>query len=501
MLLRAGMTLGDRYTVGRALGVGGFGVTYLVKDNSNGAHMAAKEYLPSAFAVRDGSSKQVYPSSSDNAGIFEHGLKVFDREAESLRMFLGNPSIVQVTDNFRQNGTSYYIMEFLDGVNLKALARSMGGKLSAPLALQVLQNTGTALSAVHERGVLHRDVSPENIFVTKQGAIKLIDFGATRFFMGERSSSLSVVLKPGFAPPEQYSSKGNQGPWTDVYALGASFLCVVSGATLPDAPDRLAGATLEPAFASAGLEPGLRRAIEKSLALNYRERYQTAAEFLSEATSPRPPSASQAVADRSEPPLQAAVKERLKGSVIMNLIRCKNGHFYDESRFDTCPHCTSGSVRRDSITMPVMNTGGAPAQAAPIGGNDQKTFSFYSKAMGIEPVVGWLVCVTSAHFGEDFRLKSGRNFIGRGAYMDVVISNDNAVSCEKHAIVVFEPKGRMFLVMPGESKELCYLNNEVVLTPKELNPGDRLTVGETSLMFIPCCGPEFTWDDAIKEGN
>jgi len=134
-----------------------------------------------------------------------------------------------------------------------------------------------------------------------------------------------------------------------------------------------------------------------------------------------------------------------------------------------------------------------------IGGSDEKTVGYYERSMGTEPVVGWLICLTGGHFGEDFRLKSGRNFIGRSTEMDVVIAKDSAVSREKHAIVVYEPKGRKFLAMPGEAKELCYLNGDVVLTPVEINSGDKLSLGETELMFIPCCGEEFSWDDVKKE--
>ena len=215
----------------------------------------------------------------------------------------------------------------------------------------------------------------------------------------------------------------------------------------------------------------------------------------------------------------------------MNLVKCQNGHFYDESRFDECPHCVLVSDQSDNVTVPIMNLGrdvvtvpmtnsdssgsevteaqsvsslgdavkSAIGGSSALGDNDGKTVGFYSRTMGTEPVVGWLVCLTKEHFGEDFRLKSGRNFIGRSSEMDVVISKDNAVSREKHAIIVYEPKSQKFIVMPGESKELCYLNGDVVLTPMELNAGDKLSVGETNLMFIPCCGPEFTWDDIKKE--
>ena len=218
----------------------------------------------------------------------------------------------------------------------------------------------------------------------------------------------------------------------------------------------------------------------------------------------------------------------------MNLVKCANGHFYDENRFDKCPHCNAaGAPRNDGVTVPILpnagsdavttNLAGAAPVTAPVqsvslqdavksaagstptpapalrAGDDQQTVSFYKKSIGSEPVVGWLVCIEGEHFGEDFRLKSGRNFIGRAGGMDVVIARDSAVSREKHAIVVYEPKGHAFLVMPGESKELCYLNDEVVLTPKEIKVGDKLTVGDSLLRFVPCCGPDFNWNMHKKE--
>lgn len=197
----------------------------------------------------------------------------------------------------------------------------------------------------------------------------------------------------------------------------------------------------------------------------------------------------------------------------MNLVRCPNGHFYDELRYSECPHCAGGAaadvtvpVNRNEeldVTVPAGNTSSLhDAVKTAVGSTDDgKTVGVYRKAMGTEPVVGWLVCIDGEHFGEDFRLKSGRNFIGRGTGMDVVISKDSAVSRDKHAIVVYEPKANQFLVMPGESKELCYLNDEVVLTAREISMNEILTVGETKLMFIPCCSKAFTWDSAKKAGG
>ncbi len=228
------------------------------------------------------------------------------------------------------------------------------------------------------------------------------------------------------------------------------------------------------------------------------------------------------------------------GEIVMNLVKCKNGHFYDGESFGSCPHCSGGgggAVGNSNVTMPLVQQGNddvtvalnmsepaptmpltpteqavmAPAAstpsslqdavnaavsapAAPVMDDDNKTVGFFSSAIGSEPVVGWLVCVKGEHFGEDFRLKSGRNFIGRSANMDVSISKDNTVSRERHAIVVYEPRGNLFLMQPGDSKELCYLNDQVVLSPQPLKSHDRLLVGKSELMFIPCCCEAFSWE-------
>ena len=272
--------LQGRYLVGRTLGAGGFGITYLAKDTLSGGLCAVKEYLPSVLAVRDATTKKVRPSSMDNEGTYKHGLSMFHREAQMLRKFTGNPSIVQVFDDFEANGTAYFVMEYLDGVTLKTLMQSMGGRIPVDLAFEILQNIAAVLSEVHRQGMLHRDISPENIFITKAGDSKLIDFGATRFFVGERSQSLSVILKPGFAPPEQYSSRGKQGPWTDLYALCATFYAACTGFNIPDAPDRLAGEPVRPlAVIAPGISHKLADAVELGLSLDWRMRQPDIGEF------------------------------------------------------------------------------------------------------------------------------------------------------------------------------------------------------------------------------
>lgn len=220
----------------------------------------------------------------------------------------------------------------------------------------------------------------------------------------------------------------------------------------------------------------------------------------------------------------------------MNLKKCENGHFYDADTYASCPHC-GASAGHDNFTVPFSS---APANVdVTIGGslvreeeqktvdmsqislsdldtpksaqaNDDevKTISVWGKSFNSgeasvddvesysSPVVGWLVCVNGANGlkGCDFKLKIGRNFIGRDSSMDVCLKNENSVSRQQHAIVIYEPKQNIFLAQPGNTKELTYLNDEVVLVPKIMKKNDILQVGNVSLMLVPFCDDNFKWD-------
>lgn len=201
----------------------------------------------------------------------------------------------------------------------------------------------------------------------------------------------------------------------------------------------------------------------------------------------------------------------------MNLVRCEKGHFYDkDASGEQCPYCAQmnqGSTKgkeepQESRTPPAAAAAPAPeAETAPAAFSqplpeedeeDNCTVGYYSRVIGVEPVVGWLVCIRGEYKGESFKLKSGRNFIGRAANMDVVLSADHSVSRFKHASVIYEPRGRQFIVSTGESRELCYLNDEVVLSNMKMKAYDVLDLGNTSLMLIPCCGERFTWENGLE---
>ena len=215
----------------------------------------------------------------------------------------------------------------------------------------------------------------------------------------------------------------------------------------------------------------------------------------------------------------------------MDLKRCANGHFYDGEKFAFCPHCQGGAAGGGNETIPfvekpggeapTMSVGSAmnpqpPQPPKPIGPTipagtnktskvpdpDPKTIGYFqinnaSEDDGeeyIEPVVGWLVCTKGKHMGKDFRLKAGRNFIGRSAEKNnVVLSGENSVSRESHAVIAYEPHQSIFIAQPGAASELFYLNNAVVLSAVQIKRNDRLQIGETELMLIPCCDENFKW--------
>ena len=213
---------------------------------------------------------------------------------------------------------------------------------------------------------------------------------------------------------------------------------------------------------------------------------------------------------------------------MSNPIRCPQGHFYDPEKYAQCPHCGGATAGAPAgVTVPMTPpAGGMPMGAnAPIltpntppvfGGEtvsigmatagfaekeDERTMAFYDTSKGFEkdvnPVVGWLVCTKGVHRGEAYKLVVGQNFIGRDPNANTIgLEGEKSVSRQKHAVVVYEPRGNMFLALPGDSQQLCYINDNVVLSQTVVKKNDRLQLGEVELMLIPCCDEAFRWDSA-----
>lgn len=237
----------ERYYIGKVLGQGGFGITYLARDLRLNRLLAIKEYFPSEQCVR-----------------LSHG----------------HPNIISITDFARENGTAYLMMSFVDGTTLREYLRKNGGRISSPLAIDLMSRVLSALREMHSKGLLHRDGSPSNIMITRQGTVKLVDFGAARYAMGEQSKSMSIILKPGYAPEEQYRSKGRQGQWTDVYSATATLYQCITGVIPPPAPDRLVEDELEaPSALVADLSPMIEKVLLMGLAVRAADRYQTVDEM------------------------------------------------------------------------------------------------------------------------------------------------------------------------------------------------------------------------------
>ncbi|MBS6356070.1 serine/threonine protein kinase, partial [Oscillibacter sp.] len=278
--LRAGTVLNDRYIIGRVLGQGGFGITYLALDTQLNAKVAIKEFMPGEIATRVGGTT-VSVMMDTKSEEFAYGAERFQEEARTLAKFIGNPNIAAVTSYFDENDTSYFVMDYIEGISFKTYIANHGGKISVEETLNVMIPVLRALTAVHAEGFIHRDVTPDNIYITKDGIVKLLDFGSARYSIGDKSKSLDVILKVGYAPKEQYIRRSRQGPFTDVYSCAACFYAAISGFLPPESLERMDEDTLVP-ISQCGIEipEYLDKAILKGLAVQPEDRFQNAAEFL-----------------------------------------------------------------------------------------------------------------------------------------------------------------------------------------------------------------------------
>jgi serine/threonine protein kinase len=224
------------YTIGGLLGAGGFGITYKAVEDITGREVAVKEYLPTAFAVRDHDGSTVRPLSEGVARDFEWGLERFREEAKLL-IGLRHPNIVPVLSYFEANGTGYLVMVYQDGTSLAEVLRK-ALTLSEAQVREFMVPLLDGVENVHRNNFLHRDIKPENIFIRRDGSPVLLDFGAARMALGEHSKAFTTLLTEGYAPFEQYAGNGNQGPWSDVYALAAVMFRCLAGKAPVEAPRR-----------------------------------------------------------------------------------------------------------------------------------------------------------------------------------------------------------------------------------------------------------------------
>lgn len=279
LALPLGTILNGRYLVGKVLGIGGFGITYLGYDLTLEIKVAIKEYMPSALATRHADRYSVALTGRVEED-YKYGMERFLEEAKILAKLQSTPNIVSVQNYFKENGTAYFVMEYIDGMSLKAYLEKSGGKIPYSQALAFLQPIMAALIQVHGMHLLHRDISPDNIYITAKGESRLLDFGAARFASGD-GKSVSVILKHGYAPEEQYSSHGNQGPWTDVYAMGATLYRCITGQLPPDSIARIHSDSIKPPTELGARIPGyVESAIMKALSVKTEDRFANMEGFI-----------------------------------------------------------------------------------------------------------------------------------------------------------------------------------------------------------------------------
>ncbi len=279
--LKVGSLLHERYLVGKVLGQGGFGITYLGKDTTLDRLVAIKEYFPMGFVNRHHTiTDNVSVTMKESADFFVEGKEKVLLEARTLAKFSGDPNIVGIWDFFEENNTAYIIMEYLSGMSLAEFLKEHGN-LSFDEAYVMLKPVMEALQKVHAEGIIHRDISPSNLMLVGNGHVKILDFGTARITNPRGEGSLSVVLNPGFAPQEQYNSHGMQGPWTDVYELCATMYKLITGITPQNSMSRLfSDEIVLPSEVDAQMTKSQEEVIMKGMAVDPEERYQTMQELI-----------------------------------------------------------------------------------------------------------------------------------------------------------------------------------------------------------------------------
>ena len=278
--LRKGTRLIGHYTIEGVLGQGGFGITYLGIDELHEKKVAIKEFFPQGIVTRNIEYQDTvtvtFVGEKEN---YEKGKERFLKEARTMAKFSKDEGIVKALDFFGINNTAYIVMEYLEGITLKQYLRE-NQRIAPEDLIELLVPLIESLDEIHSQGMIHRDISPDNIMVLPDGRIKLMDFGAARDYTEFGEKSLSIVLKPGYAPPEQYQTHGIQGPWTDIYALCATMYKCITGENPPDAIERVMDDHLKK-ISEFGIviPPQEEAAIIKGMSVSAKDRYQNIKDF------------------------------------------------------------------------------------------------------------------------------------------------------------------------------------------------------------------------------
>lgn len=279
--LPEGTVLYGRYVIKSVLGHGGFGITYKAYDMKFDDIVAVKEYFP-RVAFRIPGEEQVRLFSGEKKTQFEIGYKRFISEAKLGVKFSKHPNIVTTSDYFEENNTVYIVMEYLGEKTLRSYLEECGGKIGIEESIQIIMGVISAVGELHSNQIIHRDIAPDNIFICSDGKIKLIDFGAACEMNSFDGGNMEKIVKPGFAPPEQYNKTGRQGEWTDIYAIGATLYTMITGEKPMESCDRVAGDIMKkPAEIYSNVYEQLDKTIMKAMSVEPKLRFKTVWELQS----------------------------------------------------------------------------------------------------------------------------------------------------------------------------------------------------------------------------
>ena len=267
--------LAGKYLLGAPLGKGGFGITYIAMHLPDEKIVAIKEFFPANLAVRDTDNETVVPADDTKAVYYRTGMKSFSEEGRILYLLSDIEHVIHVAEQIQANNTTYLVMEYVPGISLKKYMKQQQKLFSEQETLTLMQPILIALQAMHQKGILHRDISPENLMLSPDNTLTLIDFGAARTFSRSDDDNLTVILKRGYAPEEQYHSNSRQGPWTDLYAVCAVMYQMLTGILPQEASARAEEDHLTPISRIEGLSlsPSTCAALEKGLQMDPMERY------------------------------------------------------------------------------------------------------------------------------------------------------------------------------------------------------------------------------------
>jgi serine/threonine protein kinase len=305
--LSVGKILYNKYVIEKVLGAGGFGITYYARHTALNRHYAIKEFFINGFCVRSTQSKDIHLQGLTKEE-YNRFREKFVEEARTLAK-LDHENIVRVIDMFEENNTSYIVMPFIEGVTLQQLVKQ-NGKLDYEIAVNYMAQLAEAIGYIHEQNILHRDISPDNVIITPQNKIMLIDFGSAREFIHDKTQSHTAILKKGYAPLEQYSVTSRKGTYSDIYSLGAVFYFILTGQKPMEATERTMENNMpDPKSFDASIPNDASRTILKAMALKPEYRHQNIKEFMDDLLGKKP-----------SKPVKKAVKKNRKKSLFLLFI-------------------------------------------------------------------------------------------------------------------------------------------------------------------------------------